>query len=518
MDGSGGASRSADVRIVGSRIVEVGSALSRGDAQVVDGRGLVVSPGFIDLHAHSEGPLWRTPEHTPKVRQGVTFELLGQDGLGYAPFESAASSEILEERLTAWHGTSSRLPPLPRSLSDFADALQARGMAINAGFLVPHGTIRLSVMGDATDAASPSQLERMAQLVDSGIRDGGFGLSTGLVYPPARFAPTEELVSLCSAMDPEALFVPHLRDYGAAALSSYREAIEIAEAGGVNLHLTHAVLNGPSNIGAATGLLEMLRESAPETTLDIYPYDAGSTYLHVFLPDWIASQPKEQQRRLLGDPASRDPLSRHFRDLGLQWDQLYIAGVRHPALGRHVGASIAEIGQTVGTDPLAAYCDILLDDDFASICVNHNGHMENVDTLLLEWPRTAVASDSILVGQQPHPRAFGTFARFLERYVRSGEMSIEEGIRRITGLPARILRLANRGTVTAGSMADIVCFDPGAVRDNATFANPSEYPTGFVHVFVNGSPVILDGQTTNELPGRFVRSDLSTHSSRVAHR
>jgi N-acyl-D-amino-acid deacylase len=507
VDGSGADPRLTDVRVSGDRIVEVGDDLSASNSRVHSMEGKVLAPGFIDLHAHSEGPLWRDPFHEAKIRQGVTFELLGQDGLGFAPLFDERALARTKQTLMAWHGEVEGLEASQTGLATFGHTLAKRGIAINIGFLVPHGTIRIAAMERPSHAPSPVEMEAMLGLLRTGIREGAFGMSTGLAYAPAMFADTDELIALCSAIGDQGIFVPHLRRYSAGALSSYSEGIEIAKTSGTPLHLTHAVLNGPDNRGAAPKLLALL-EGDSAVSIDVYPYDAGSTYLHVLLPSWLAQKEPDDLLAALKETNVRDRLKQELDHV--DWSRVKIAGVHDIRLSQFAGHSLAAIASSEADHPIETLCRILTIDRLRTTCVHFNGHLGNIETLLLEYPRCAVASDSILVGSHPHPRGFGTFPRLFESYVVTGRMRLAEAVRRVTSLPAEILGVRDRGLIAPGMSADLVCFDPIEFRDRATYSHPRQFASGVLHLWVNGEPVILDGQLTGKLPGRFVRqlSDL----------
>lgn len=506
VDGTGRPPTVADVRVDGDRIVEVAPELPMADSRVIDIQGRVLAPGFIDLHAHSEGPLWREPGHEAKIRQGVTFELLGQDGLGFAPIESSPSAQILNDRLVGWHGVLEDVGAAQATISKFGDSLESRGVPVNFGLLVPHGTIRLSAMGDRAGPPSAHELQHMTRLLDRGLRDGAFGLSTGLAYTPAAFASREELVHLCRAMGRRGVFVPHLRDYGRAAMDSYSEGIEIAEESEVPLHLTHAVLNGPSNQDAAGHLMTLVSNSRARISLDVYPYDAGSTYLQLLLPRWAMETSEAERLSLIADRSQRSLLKTAFLESDVRWDRMKISDGQNDAVRQLAGLSIADIARQRNCHPVDVYCEILATDRLATTFVHFNGHMENIEKVLLDGVDTAVASDSILLGSKPHPRGFGTFARLFEQFVNTGKLSAWEAVRRVTGLPARILGLHHRGVISVGAFADIVCFDPSNVREHATYEQPRTFASGFDHVFVNGHPAILNDETTGDLAGKFVRN------------
>lgn len=503
VDGSGNGPRKADVRIVGNTIVEIGPDLPAGDSEVLHVAGQLVTPGFMDLHAHSEGSLWKDPQHLPKVAQGVTFELLGQDGLGFAPVTVGSCLEELAERLIAWHGRWDIDDLTWRDLSSFFIALEGRGLGINVASLVPHGTLRLTVGVPTSRPPNPLELKGMQDLIAAGLSQGAFGLSTGLIYEPARHADFQELVELCRVLGPGRVFVPHLRDYQKHPFESYREAIDVADHAGSSLHLTHALLNGEQNSDRAGELLELISQAGDRTTADVYPYDAGSTYMHVFLPAEIATAPMAQLLASLRHVGVQERIGDATSHL--DWNRVVVAGVDNPKLRPALGKSIQALAVEKHQHPVETYCQLLIDDRLSTTCIHFNGNWDNVSTLI-KADGVAIASDSILVGELPHPRGWGTFARYIERFVASGDIEVGPAIYKVTGLPASILGVARRGVLRPGNHADLCCFDPGSVRERATYEVPRQLATGFTHVIVNGIPVIRDSQPTGELPGRVVRA------------
>lgn len=501
VDGTGREPFTADVRLIGATVAEVGPDLDRSDAVVVGLRGMVVAPGFIDMHAHSEGAIWRQPTHLPKVAQGVTFELLGQDGLGFAPVLDHGQLSFLADRLTAWHGSWEDRDLAWTDLASFGAALSGRGLGLNVGFLVPHGTLRVAVGAIDAAPATPNQVSAMRDLLATAMGQGAFGWSTGLVYEPARHADTNELVALGSVVGRNGVFVPHIRSYHVDAFDAYREAIDIATRAGAPLHLTHALLNGSENAGRADSLVSMMVDTSERVTADVYPYDAGSTYLHVFLPPGVSAGTTEEVSARLSDPSTRSAIVAATSHL--DWERVVMAGVENPQLGWTVGLSVAAVARHRDCSPVEAYCWILTDDRLSSTCLHFNGNWENVVDVI-RAPNVCVASDSILVGERPHPRGWGTFARFIERFVATGDLAIGPAIHKVTGLPASVLGMTNRGAVRAGAVADLVCFDPASVRDRSSFEAPRALAEGFEYVFVRGQPVLWQSEPTGRLAGEVV--------------
>ncbi|MDB4873486.1 MAG: N-acyl-D-amino-acid deacylase [Gemmatimonadales bacterium] len=517
VDGTGRPAREGDVVVRAGRVARLlPPGGSREEARtVVDVSGLVVAPGFIDMHAHSDLAVIEDPGHEAKVLQGVTTEVVGQDGLSYAP----ATPEVLDQlrvQLSGWNGNASSLDMDWTTVSGYLDRVDA-GAAVNVAYLVPHGTVRLVVMGNAARPATSDELAAMRQLVAEGMRDGAVGLSTGLTYTPGSYADDAELVALCEVVAQRGgYYCPHHRNYGSTVVESYGECLSVAERARVPLHLAHCHVNFPRNRGRAREVLaavEGARGRGLEVTLDSYPYLAGATYLHALLPGWAHEGGLVDLLDRLGEAKVRERIVHEMEVVGsdghhgipMDWSTIVISGVADAALERHVGRSIAQSAAAEGLRPARFFLDLLVADRLGSSCIVEVGNEENVRAILRD-PEHTVGSDGILVGSRPHPRGWGSFARVLAHYVRDeGVLSLEEAVRHMTSTAARRIGLSDRGVVTEGAVADLVCFDPEAVQDNATYDDPRRAASGVVHVLVGGEPTVRDGVRTQALPGRSVR-------------
>jgi N-acyl-D-amino-acid deacylase len=514
IDGSGGPSFDADVGVSGDMIVEVARGLS-GGRKTIDATGLSVCPGFVDMHAHSDLQLLANPLHESKVHQGVTLELIGQDGLSYAPVTDAALAE-LRVQLSGWNDDPPGFDWNWRTVGEYLDRLDA-GIAVNAAYLVPHGTLRIQAMGADDRAPTDRELGQMQRLLATAISDGAVGLSAGLTYTPGMYADDDELVALCSVMrGTGAFYCPHHRNYGAQAIESYSDCIEIARLAQVPLHLPHTSLPFAVNRGRAPDLLERIdvaRSAGVDITLDLYPYTAGSTALYGFLPGWTRAGGTDATLERLRDPGLRERLRVDFEVTGsdgffgvpVEWETIIVSDVATPDKGQFVGSSIAAGATLAEQRPIDFLCELLIDQNLKVGAINHVG---NEDTLreILQHPVATVGSDGILVGARPHPRGWGTFPRILGVYVREEQiLTLEEAVRKMTSLPARRLGLDARGFVQPGMHADLVCFDPDTVRDTATYEEPKSVPVGIPFVAVNGAVVVADGKHTGVLAGRSVR-------------
>jgi N-acyl-D-amino-acid deacylase len=516
LDGTGAPAVTADVAVSGAVISGIDPAGGGESAhRVVDAVGLVLCPGFIDMHAHSDLQILAAPDHTAKVSQGVTTEVLGQDGLSFAPVDDQVRARLLDQ-IAGWNGDSRGIESQWSTVAGYLDRLD-EGIACNAGYLVPQGTLRLLAMGDEDRPATAGELEQMLTRLRQGMVEGALGMSSGLTYPPGMFAGTDELVRLCEVVaDLDGYYSPHTRSYGKGALAAYAEMVDVARRSGCALHLTHATMNFEPNRGRAPELLRLVDQAVADgvdVTLDTYPYLAGSTTLSALLPSWALAGGTPELLRRLSDADTRARITHELQDVGtdgchgcpVDWDTIQVSGVRDPDCAEAVGRSIAELAQDSGREPAQEYFDLLVRDRAASTILQLVGDESNVRAIM-RHPRHCGGSDAILVGDRPHPRAWGTFPRYLGHYVRElGVLDLADCVHHLTGRPAGRLRLVDRGLVRTGYAADLVLFDPTTVRDVATYEQPRQPAVGIELVLVNGVPVMDGGRRTGSLPGRALR-------------
>lgn len=514
-DGSGSDPVSADVVVEDGRIREVAPRSGRHRVgTVLDVTGLVVTPGFIDMHAHSDLAVLADPEHLAKSMQGVTLEVVGQDGLGYSPVSDEVM-DLTRTQIAGWNGN----PDLDyswRSVGEYLDRVDA-GAAVNVATLVPHGTVRMMTMGSAARPASDHELSEIRTLVDQAMGDGAVGLSTGLTYVPGMYASDTEIVD---ALEPVrrrgGFYCSHHRNYGADVVEAYRDCLALAEQARVPLHLAHCHVNFPQNRGRAVEVLEAIDAASGrglDVTLDSYPYLAGATYLAALLPSWTQEHGTDHTIELLGNPDSRGRILREIEESGsdghhgipMDWEVIRVSSVGDHAQAWSVGKSIAELARANGQPAGELFAQLLISDRLGTGCLVEVGNEENVRAVM-RHPSHTVGSDGILVGERPHPRGWGTCPRFLGTYVReAGVMSFSEGIAHLTSRAARRLGLHDRGLVRPGFHADLVVLDPASVGSEASYDDPKVAPTGIPHVFVNGEPTVLHGRRTDRSPGRSVR-------------
>lgn len=524
VDGTGGPRTHGDVLVRDGRIAEIADSIHT-DARVVGVRpGSVLAPGFIDMHAHSDLYLLTHPEHIPKITQGVTTEVIGQDGLSYAPIDDAALA-LVRKQIAGWNGNPADFDFSWRTVGQYLDRLD-QGITPNAAYLVPQGTLRLLVVGADQRAATTAEIDRMCALLAQGLDEGAVGMSSGLTYTPGMYADTGELAALCAVVASYGgFYAPHTRSYGAGALEAYAEMIGLAKATGCALHLTHATMNFGVNRGRAPELLAMIaraRADGCDITLDTYPYLPGSTTLSALLPSWAMSGGPDAALDRLGDPAARSRIATdvdvHGSDgchgVTVEWETIQISGVGNDELAEHVGRTVAEIAAERGTAPVEVFFELLVRDQLATTILQHVGHEENVRAIMVDAGHMG-GSDGLLVGARPHPRAWGTFPRYLSRYVRElGVLGLEDCVHHLTGRPAARLRLAERGLIRPGFAADLVVFDPATIHDTATFEQPRQQARGIQHVLVNGEFAVENGTATGVRAGRALRMDATREETR----
>lgn len=485
----------------------------------VDVNGNVIAPGFIDTHSHSDLRLFNDPRLAPKVRQGITTEILGQDGFSMAPMYRDAGSQDWEDHLSGLNG---RLDSDWdwETLGEYLDAIDTNGTALNVATLVGHGTVRYNVLGMADTEPSAADLDEMADHVRDALEDGAIGLSTGLVYTPCIYGDTEELQVLAGELSRFGRpFVAHIRSERARIWEALDEFITIGATAGIPLHLSHFKLGGTPQHGLvdqAIARIEAARARGIDFTTDQYPYTAGSTTLSYVLPPWVHADGPEQALASLTDPDTRDRIHADITNDRLYewenpgpasgWENIVVTSVATEDNASFEGMSIADIATARDTGPVQIVMDLLAEENLEVSIINHFLDEADVRTIL-SYDRVNVATDG-LFGGKPHPRVYGTYPRILETYVRDENvLNLEEAVRKMTSLPARAMGLQRKGLIRPGMDADLVVFDPARVGTSATFDDPKQYPTGIPHVIVAGEFVVRAGEPTNALPGQSIRME-----------
>jgi N-acyl-D-amino-acid deacylase len=523
LDGSGASAGVGDVAVEGGVIRELGRLGHPAARRVIEAYGAVLAPGFIDLHTHSDFTLPRFPRAPAMTRQGVTTQVLGN--CGFSPFPVApatagllrAACGFLDAGLD-WDWT---------DLDGYAARLAELPLACNAALLVGHGSTRVAVMSFEDRAPDAAELGAMRELVAEAMRQGAFGLSSGLIYAPGSFAETDELVELAKvAAAAGGFYASHIRDEGAGLLDAMAEAIEIGRRSGAGVQLSHHKSMGRANWGRVRQSLALLERAhaGHDVLADQYPYTAGSTTLLALLPGWAVAGGEPAMRELLADPEARrrlaDDLTRRERgelrpgERELDPASVVIADVPAGPLERYRARSLADAASDDGGD-MAQVVLRLLDGAPAGVQIVWHGMDEADVRTVLAHPLVAVASDGWTldpaIGGVPHPRSYGTFVRVLGHYAaRERVLPLAAAVRKMTALPARRLGLTDRGTIAPGKAADLVVFDPDRVIDRATYERPHAFCDGVSHVIVNGRLVIDEGHDTGAPAGQVLRRRGST--------
>jgi N-acyl-D-amino-acid deacylase len=501
-----------DELIAGLGMVERGNGFDR----VIDATGMIVAPGFIDTHSHSDLEVMVNPYVEAKIRQGITTELLGQDGISMAPLPKRYISPW-RKNLAGLDGDSDELDWDYETTDGYLQALEKKGVGLNESYLVPHGNIRMEAMGLDNRKPAPKELERMREITRREMEAGAFGLSTGLIYMPCAYADTEELIELCKVVaEFDGVFVVHQRSEADTILTSMKEVIEIGRRSGVKIHFSHFKVCGRKNWNLIDKVVDLLDNAAAEgirTSFDQYPYVAGSTMLGVILPPWAHDggtdrllerlRSAELRERMIHDIENGIPGWDNFVDFaGL--DQIFVTSVKTDANQDLVGKSLQQIGEIRGKSAYDAAFDLLLAEENAVGMVDFYGTEEHVIRFLTR-PEQNVCTDGLL-GGKPHPRVFGSFPRVLGKYVREEKaLTLEDAIRKMTAKPAEVFGFERRGQLKAGNFADVVLFNPNTIIDKGTFVEPIQFPVGIEYVLINGQVALSCGRYDRVLAGKVLR-------------
>jgi N-acyl-D-amino-acid deacylase len=523
IDGTGRMGYPADVAIRRNYIlaIDVPGTLVAGEE--IDCKGLVIAPGFIDTHSHSDLRVLSEPQLPMKVRQGITLEVFGQDGVSVAPIRTDDQPQVarslagLDGRLDrAWDW---------QSVAEYLGAIEHARPAIDCAYLIPHGAVRLSVMGMEDRLARLGEIRAMQELIRQSMREGAFGMSTGLIYPPCCFADTAELVELCRAVaEFDGIFVSHMRSESDYIEDAIAEMIEVGKQSGVRVHISHFKIAGRENWARIEGVLEMIHRAQSEgvrLTADQYPYIAGSTMLGAILPPWAHAGGVEETLNRLASVSEREKLRATMLDRSRSsWDNFWkwsgpegivISDIPSGNRPEYVGKNLAQAAclsrqvDRVSEEDAAEFTFDLLLEERMGVGMISFSQSEDVVRRIMREPYVNVCTDGLL-GGKPHPRAYGTYPRILGRYVREqGLLTIEEAVRRMSGLAGETFQLHGYGRIEAGARANLVVFDPRRVIDRATFEDSMQYPAGIEYVIVEGELAVRGESQMNEGSGVAVK-------------
>ncbi len=528
VDGSGQKAYPADIGIENDRIAEISPDLEFEARETIDAAGCVVTPGFIDMHSHSDFTLLVHPEAESKIRQGVTTELVGNCGGSPAPVPEERFDDFMQYMIGLGGLYQKVLAPGDwkwKTLSQFYEGLEKKGLAVNVAPLVGHSTLRAAVMGYESGPPSPDELRQMKRLLEIELDQGAFGMSSGLIYHPGAFADGDELAELAKLIRSfDGLYSSHIRSEGKYLIEAIDEALYVAENSGASVEISHLKCEVPANWGKAGSALRRInrsRKNGFQVDFDQYPYRAYQCGLLEIFPTWAketgagpmiaALRDKALRRKVIND-MTRPPYDWDNPMDGLEWDQIRLNGFHLENNQDLEGLTVARIAEKLAMIPLEAVFRLFEEEQGGLSMIVFSMNEEEVIEIM-QQPEGMIGSDGCAVAPygltgsiKVHPRFYGTFPRILGRYVREKQvLTLEQAIYKMTGLPARKLQLKGRGLLHKGYQADMVVFNENQITDTATFENPHQYPRGIHHVLVNGQRVVSNGEHTGRLPGKVLR-------------
>jgi dihydroorotase/N-acyl-D-amino-acid deacylase len=518
IDGTGSPWYSGDVGIRDGKITAIGNLREVPRQRTIDAAGKVVAPGFIDMLGQSELTILVDPRLPSKIFQGITSEITGE-GNSIAPLNDAI---IASDRVGYEHY---KINPDWRTLREYFARLEKQGMGINLATYVGATQVRRMVLGDDDKQPTPQQLEQMKDLVRRAMLDGAVGVSTSLEYAPAPYAKTDELIALAAeAGKSGGIYATHMRNESDSVLDAIDEALRIGREAHLPVEIWHIKVAGKNNWGRMPEVVAKInaaRAAGADVTADTYAYTAWYNDFSAFIPPWAHDGGTSKLVERLKDAATRERIRKDMLTTSRDWDNewqeipgpeaIMIGAVTNPKLLPLQGKRLSEVAKVWNKDPIDALCDFLIEDPTTGVAVF--GMSQPDVTLALQQSWVSIDNDSegtspegILGEAHPHPRAYGTFPRILSKYVREEKvLALEDAVRKFAALPAQRMRLTDRGVIKQGMWADVVIFDPGTVRDRATFDNPNQLSEGMEYVLVNGVPVIDGGKMTGNRPGKVLR-------------
>ena len=515
-DGTGAEPKNVDVAIRGDRIAEIGDLKTAKVKTVVDASGLAVAPGFINMLSWSNESLIQDGRSQSEIRQGVTTEIMGE-GESMGPVNDRVREHMLREQ------SDIKYEIKWNTLAEYLRYLETRGVSCNVASFIGATTIRENVIGFEDKPPTPEQLEQMRQLVRKEMEAGALGIGTSLIYPPAFYAKTDELIELCKvAAKYQGKYISHMRSEGNRLFEGLDELIRISREAGIPAEVYHIKAAGQQNwpkIDSLLSRIEAAQKEGLKITADMYSYTAGGTGLDASLPPWTEDGGYPALFKRLRDPATREKIKAQVNTPTDEWENMYLAaggpghillvGFKSEKLKPLTGKTLAEAARMRGKDPIDTAMDLIAEDESRIGTIYFIISEENIRKELSKpWisfgsDEASQAPEGVFLKSNPHPRAYGNFARVLGKYVRDEKViPMKEAVRRLSGLPASNLGLDHRGFIKKGMFADVVVFDPATISDRATFEKPHQYAIGVKHVFVNGAQVIKDGEHTGAKPGR----------------
>ena len=516
VDGTKKPAYAADVLVENDKIVKIGNIDTTEDMEVIDATGLVVAPGFIDTHSHSDLQILVDPEVRPKIMQGITTEVLGQDGISMAPLPPQYISPW-RKNLAGLDGDSDEIDWNYQTTEGYLKMLEHVKPGLNECYLVPHGNIRMEAMGLENRLPNEEELEKMRQITRREMEAGAIGLSTGLIYMPCAYSESKEIIEMCKVVaEYDGRFVIHQRSEADTILDSMEEVIKIGRESGVKIHYSHFKVCGKKNwdkIDDVVRLLESAEKEGIDVSFDQYPYVAGSTMLGVILPPWVHDGGTDKVLERLADKELRKKMVYDIEHGIPGWDnfvefagldKIFVTSVKTEKNQDAVGLSLTQLGELRGKDPYEATFDLLYEEENAVGMVDFYGTEEHVQ-LFMKRPEMNACTDGLL-GGKPHPRVYGAFPRILGKYVREDKaLTLEEAVYKMTKKPATAFNMTDRGEIREGAYADICIFNPDTVIDKGTFTDPIQYPEGIEYVMVNGELAVKHGEHTGVRNGSVLK-------------
>jgi N-acyl-D-amino-acid deacylase len=518
-DGTGSAPMVTDVAIKGDTIAAIGDLPEASAKMVIDARGLAVAPGFINMLSWATSSLIEDGLSQSDIRQGVTLEVFGE-GWSMGPLNESMKQQSLDQQGDIKYDITWT------TLGEYLEMLERRGISPNVSSFVGATTVRIHELGEEDRPPTAEELSRMQALVRTAMEEGALGVGSSLIYAPAFYADTDELVALASvAGEYGGMYISHMRSEGNNLLGALEELITIAREAEIGAEVYHLKAGGQPNwnkIDAVVARIDSARADGLAINADMYTYTAGATGLDAAMPPWVQEGGLDEWIGRLKDPATRDRVVREMTTPTDDWENLYLAagstdnvlvvGFKQDSLKYLTGKTLTEVAALRGTSPEVTAMDLVIADHSRVGTVYFLMSEDNVKRqIAIPWvsfgsDAGSMAPEGVFLRSNPHPRAYGNFARLLGKYVRDeGVIPLEEAIRRLTTLPAENLKIDRRGRLASGMYADVVVFDPDRIRDHATFAEPHQLAEGMVHVWVNGTAVLQDGEHTGATPGRVVR-------------
>src|SRR6266550_2445022 len=524
-DGTRGEGHIADVAIRGDRIAGVGDLAKASAKKTIDARGLAVAPGFINMLSWSNESLIQDGRSQSEIRQGVTTEIMGE-GKSMGPLNDRMKARLVREQ------TDIKFEIKWNTLAEYLHYLEKRGISCNVASFLGATTVREYVIGLEDKQPTPEQLDQMRELVRKEMEAGALGIGTSLIYPPAFYAKTEELIELCKvAARYQGKYISHIRSEGNQLLPALEELIRISREARLPAEVYHIKAAGKKNwplLDQMIARIEAARKEGLKITANMYAYTASGTGLDACLPPWTQDGGYPALFTRLRDMATRDKIATEVRTDSDAWENIYLSvgspdkillvGFKSELLKPLTGKSLAEVAKARGKDPVETIMDLLVEDESRISAIYFEMSEENVRKEMTKpWisfgsDEASQAPEGVFLKSNPHPRAYGNFARVLGKYVREEKLiSLGEAVRRLSGLPATNLGLDRRGSIKEGMFADLVVFDPATIADRTTFAQPHQYAAGVKHVFVNGQQVLKDGEHTGATPGRALSGPGKVH-------